>query len=151
MKAGSAAASGARHIAGVSLQALLIFAIVATILLALAPVSKPADLMAGTGRADAAGKVKYSGYAWTDPTSVPAGGQFDVYGCHYDTSLGNVMVGFTGGGWGSPLDANGCFEIENIPALSGDTLAAGVYDINIYQQVRGKWRITGGTTITVTN
>ena len=37
MKAGSAAASGARHVIGVSLQALLIFAIVGLIVLALGP------------------------------------------------------------------------------------------------------------------
>ena len=62
-----------------------------------------------------------------------------------------MIVGFTAGGWGSPLDEDGCFEIEGIPALSGDSLAAGVYDITISQEVRGRWRVTGSTTITVTN
>jgi hypothetical protein len=149
VKAGSAAASGARHIAGVSLQALLIFGIVATILLALSPVSKPASELAGTGQA-AAAKARYSGYVRAEPNTVRAGESFDVYGCEYDTNLGNVIIGFTGGGWGSPLDANGCFEIEGIPALSGDTLPAGVYDVTVSQQVRGKWRVTGKTTVTVT-
>jgi hypothetical protein len=150
MKAGSAAASGVRHIAGVSLQALLIFAIAAAILLALAPISRPAGFLSGTGEADARGQ-SYPGYVWANPDVVNAGDSFDVYGCAYDTKLGNVIIGFTGGGWGSPLDANGCFEIENVPALSGDTLAPGVYDITVSQQVRGKWRVTGKTTITVTN
>lgn len=150
MKAGSAAASGARHVIGVSLQALLIFAIVGLIVLALGPSYKPADFLAGTARVDAA-KQKYSGYAWAEPNVVQAGDYFDVYGCDYDTKLGNVIVGFTAGGWGSPLDEDGCFEIEGIPALSGDSLAAGVYDITISQEVRGRWRVTGSTTITVTN
>jgi hypothetical protein len=149
MKAGSTAARGARHIVGVSLQALLIFAIVATILLALAPVYKPANVLSGAGSVGAAAKHQYAGYSWTDPATVNAGDYFDVYGCSYNTSLGNVIVGFTGGAWGSPLDGKGCFDIEGIPALSGDTLAAGVYDVNVYQQVRGRWRITGSTTITV--
>jgi hypothetical protein len=150
MSVRSAAASGARHIGGVSLQALLIFAIAGAILLALAPFYKPADVLTGTGQADARGQ-SYPGYVWANPDTVQAGAYFDVYGCHYDRNLGNVIVGFTGGGWGSPLDADGCFEIENIPALSGDTLPAGVYDITVSQQVRGKWRVTGKTTITVTN
>jgi hypothetical protein len=150
MKAGSAAASGIRHVAGVSLQALLIFAIAAAILLALAPIYKPADVLTGTGQADARGKT-YPGYVWANPDTVRAGDYFDVYGCQYDTKLGNVIVGFTGGGWGSPLDANGCFEIEDIPALSGDTLPAGTYDVTVSQQVRGKWRVTGKTTVTVVN
>jgi hypothetical protein len=149
MKAGSTAARGARHIVGVSLQALLIFAIVATILLALAPVYKPANILSGAGNAGAAVKQHYSGYVWTSPATVNAGDRFDVYGCSYSTALGNVIVGFTGGAWGSPLDSKGCFEIDGIPALSGDTLAAGVYDVNVYQQVRGRWRVTGTTTITV--
>ena len=150
MKAGSAAASGARHIVGVSLQALLIFGILAAILMALSPVYKPASDLAGTGSASAA-RDRYSGYVRAYPSTVAAGESFDVYGCSYDTRLGNVIVGFTGGGWGSPLDADGCFEIEDIPALSGDTLAAGVYDVTVSQQVRGKWRVTGRTTVTVTN
>jgi hypothetical protein len=149
MQAGSAAARGVRHLVGVSLQALLIFAIIATILLALAPVYKPANVLSGAGDAGAATRQKYTGYVWTDPATVSAGDYFDVYGCHYDTRLGNVIVGFTGGAWGSPLDGNGCFEIDGIPALSGDSLAAGVYDVNVYQQVRGRWRVTGSTTITV--
>jgi hypothetical protein len=149
MQAGSTAARGVRHIVGVSLQALVIFAIIATILLALAPVYKPANVLSGAGNVGAATRTKYSGYAWVDPAVVNAGDYFDVYGCNYDTKLGNVIVGFTGGAWGSPLDGKGCFEIDGIPALSGDTLAAGVYDVNVYQQVRGRWKITGGTTITV--
>jgi hypothetical protein len=78
-----------------------------------------------------------------------AGDYFTVIGCGYDTSLGNVVVGFTGGSWGSPLDANGCFTIPDIPALSGDTLPAGTYEVPAYQHVRGKLTETGDTTVTV--
>jgi hypothetical protein len=135
MKAGSAAASGARHVAGVSLQAILIVAIATVILLGLTPIYQPANFLAGAGQADA-GRDRYSGYVWANPDTVRAGDRFDVYGCDYDTKLGNVIIGFTGGSWGSPLDSRGCFEIPDIPALSGDTLA-------------GRWRVTGRTTVTV--
>jgi len=97
-----------------------------------------------------AGKpAKYSGTLTATPNVLHAGDYFDVHGCGYDTSLGNVIVGFTGGGWGSPLDANGCFTISHIPALSGDTLAAGTYEVTASQYVRNKWVETGETTVTV--
>jgi hypothetical protein len=83
------------------------------------------------------------------PNVLHAGDYFTVSGCGYDTSLGNVVVGFTGGGWGSPLDSNGCFSIPDIPALSGDTLPAGTYEVSAYQYVHGKWTETGDTTVTV--
>jgi hypothetical protein len=78
-----------------------------------------------------------------------SGDYFDVAGCNYDTSLGNVIVGFTGGSWGSPLDENGCFTIPGIPALSGDTLPPGTYEVAAYQYVKNRWVETGETTVTV--
>ena len=68
-----------------------------------------------------------------------AGDYFTVSGCGYDTSLGNVVVGFTGGSWGSALDSNGCFTITGIPAPLGDTLPAGTYSVTASQYVRNKW------------
>jgi hypothetical protein len=91
----------------------------------------------------------YSGTLTATPNVLHAGDYFTVSGCGYDTSLGNVVVGFTGGGWGSPLDGNGCFTIPDIPALSGDTLPAGTYAVSAYQYVHGKWTETGETTVTV--
>lgn len=93
-----------------------------------------------------------SSYARTltaTPNTLHAGDYFDVSGCDYDTSLGNVIVGFTGGSWGSPLDSSGCFTITGIPALSGDTLSPGTYEVAAYQYVHNKWTETGDTTITV--
>jgi len=58
------------------------------------------------------------------PNVVHAGDYFTVSGCGYDTSLGNVIVGFTGGSWGLPLDSNGCFTVGPIAALSGDTVGS---------------------------
>jgi hypothetical protein len=56
VRAVSAAASGARHLSGVGLQALIIVGIVAALLLALAPTFGPADNLAGVEGAAAAGR-----------------------------------------------------------------------------------------------
>ena len=92
---------------------------------------------------------KYSGSLTATPAVLHAGESFDVTGCGYDTALGNVVVSFVGGGWGSPLVSKGCFTIAGIPALSGDTLAAGTYEVRALQKVRNKWVETGDTTVTV--
>jgi hypothetical protein len=92
---------------------------------------------------------KYTGTLTATPNVLKAGDSFDVHGCGYKTALGNVIVGFTGGSWGSPLDADGCFTITGIPALSGDTLPAGTYAVTAYQYVRNKLTETGETTVTV--
>jgi hypothetical protein len=92
---------------------------------------------------------RYPGTLTATPDALHAGDSFDVTGCGYDTSFGNVVIGFTGGSWGSPLDDKGCFTINNIPALSGDTLPAGTYEVRAYQYIHNKWTETGDTTITV--
>jgi len=102
-----------------------------------------------TSTAIAAKPAKYSGSLSATPNTLHAGDTFTVSGCGYDTSLGNVIVSFTGGAWGSPLDANGCFSIAGIPALSGDTLAPGTYEVAAWQYVRNKWTETGETSVTV--
>jgi hypothetical protein len=95
------------------------------------------------------GQVSYTGYLTATPDVLRSGESFDVHGCGYDPDLGNVIVGFTGGSWGSALDSGGCFTITDIPALSGDTLPAGTYEVTAYQYVRGKLTETGDTTVTV--
>lgn len=95
------------------------------------------------------GGGSYTGTLTATPNVLQAGDYFDVSGCGYDTSLGNVIIGFTGGSWGSPLDGNGCFTIAGIPALSGDTLPVGTYEVTASQYVHGKWTETGDTTVTV--
>jgi hypothetical protein len=95
------------------------------------------------------GNNRYPGTLTATPNVLKAGDTFSVSGCGYDTSLGNVVVGFTGGSWGSPLDTNGCFTISGIPALSGDTLPAGTYEVTASQYVHNKWTETGNTTVTV--
>jgi hypothetical protein len=91
----------------------------------------------------------YAGTLTATPQTLHAGDYFSVTGCGYDPALGNVLLSFTGGGWGSPLDANGCFTIAGIPALSGDTLAPGTYEVRASQKVRNRWVETGDTTVTV--
>ena len=83
------------------------------------------------------------------PDTLHSGDSFNVNGCGFDTSLGNVIVGFTGGSWGSPLDDAGCFTIDGIPALSGDTLPPGTYDVKASQKVHGRWKVVDKTTVTV--
>jgi hypothetical protein len=106
-------------------------------------------VVAGPAFAGKGGGSKYSGTLAATPNVLHAGDYFSVTGCGYDASLGNVVVGFTGGSWGSALDSSGCFTIRDIPALSGDTLPAGTYEVTANQYVHGKWVETGGTTVTV--
>ena len=91
----------------------------------------------------------YTGSLTATPDVLHAGDEFDVHGCGYDTAKGNVVVHFTGGSWGSPLDENGCFTIPHIPALSGDTLPAGTYEVSAHQFNGKRWVETGDTAVTV--
>jgi hypothetical protein len=101
-----------------------------------------------SGGGSGSGGGSYTGTLTATPNVLRAGDYFDVHGCGYDPNLGNVIVGFTGGSWGSSLDG-GCFTIAGIPALSGDTLPAGTYPVTAYQYVHNKWTETGETTVTV--
>jgi hypothetical protein len=145
VKAMSAAASTVRHTIGVGIEALMIAAIIAALAFGIAlanghPIGATSVLAAGN---------RYPGTLAATPSTLHAGDYFSVAGCGYDTSLGNVIVAFTGGSWGSPLDANGCFTISDIPALSGDTLPPGVYDVSARQFVHKKWVETGEAVVTV--
>jgi len=106
-------------------------------------------LIAGPATAGGSKGSRYAGSVWATPNVLHAGDAFTVAGCDYSTDLGNVIVGFTGGSWGSALDAGGCFSISDIPALSGDTLPAGTYEVTVSQLVRNRWRVTGETYVTV--
>ena len=91
----------------------------------------------------------YAGSLTATPNVLHAGDEFTVSGCGYDTSKGNVIVGFAGGSWGSALDSNGCFTIPHIPALSGDTLPDGIYEVSASQFNGKRWTETGDTYVTV--
>jgi hypothetical protein len=107
-------------------------------------------LVAGTAGYSGSKKgSSYPGSLTAAPNVLRAGDHFDVSGCGYNTAYGNVIVGFTGGSWGSPLDSDGCFSIKGIPALSGDTLPAGTYEVRAFQYVHNRWVETGNTTVTV--
>ena len=96
-----------------------------------------------------AGKTRYTGTLTATPNVLEAGDSFTVTGCGYNLAYGNVIVNFTGGSWGSALDENGCFTIAHIPALSGDTLPVGTYEVSARQLVGKRWTVTGETTVTV--
>ena len=106
-------------------------------------------LVAGPATAGGSKGSRYAGTLWATPNVLHAGDHFTVSGCGYSTDLGSVVVGFTGGGWGAKLDGDGCFTVTGIPALSGDTLSAGTYEVTAWQLVRNRWRITGETYVTV--
>jgi hypothetical protein len=91
----------------------------------------------------------YAGSLTATPNVLHAGDEFSVSGCGYDTAKGNVLVSFAGGSWGSALDANGCFTIRHIPALSGDTLPDGTYEVSANQFNGKRWTETGETTVSV--
>ena len=91
----------------------------------------------------------YAGSLTATPYVLHAGDEFSVTGCGYDTSKGNVIVGFAGGSWGSALDSKGCFTIQHIPALAGDTLPDGVYEVSAFQFNGKRWTETGDTFVTV--
>jgi hypothetical protein len=104
----------------------------------------------GNGNGRGNNTVQGAGMTFTaSPNVLHSGDMFDVSGCGFDTSLGNVVVGFTGGSWGSPLDSGGCFTIAGIPALSGDILPAGTYGVTAFQNVRDRWKAVASTTVTV--
>jgi hypothetical protein len=39
--------------------------------------------------------------------------------------------------------------VTGIPALSGDSLSPGTYEVTAWQSVRNRWRITGESYVTV--
>jgi hypothetical protein len=76
MRAGATVTSGARHVVGVGLQALIISAILATVALAMSAFYKPAGFVAGVDDADAGGRIRATiGWASsTARTSATSGG-----------------------------------------------------------------------------
>ena len=117
------------------------FRLVLAAILGLALVAAPSAL--------AGKRNSYTGTLTATPNVLHAGDYFDLHGCGYDTAMGNVIIGFTGGGWGSPLDENGCFTITDIPALAGDSLPAGTYEVTARQYDGRRWVETGDTYVTV--
>ena len=105
--------------------------------------------LASAPAAFASKQNSYTGSLTATPNVLHAGDEFTVTGCGYDTSKGNVIVGFAGGSWGSALDSSGCFTIPHIPALSGDTLRDGTYEVSASQFNGRRWTETGGTFLTV--
>lgn len=95
-------------------------------------------------------KTKYSPKLTLSPSTVAAGEQFTVQGSGFDPNFGNVVLGFTGGSWGSAINADGTFEVTGIPALSGDTLPDGEYPVNAYQNTKGNATLEKVATVELT-
>jgi hypothetical protein len=92
---------------------------------------------------------RYTSSLTASPNPVHAGEVLTVSGCGYAPDR-SVKVTFTGGVWGAmPDPVEGCFSIDGIPALSGDTLPPGTYEVSAYQYNGKRWIETGETTVTV--
>lgn len=91
MKAVSAAASGIRHLSGVGLQALIIVGIVAALLLALSPMFKPAEDLAGINGVNAGRgtiTVPDGVYGGTTTATLNPGGTVWAFAqCYQDGTL----------------------------------------------------------------
>ncbi len=74
MRATHMIASAGRHTLGALLEAILIVAIVVSLLLALSPISGPALFLAGTGQALAASPVDHTDRGSAGTTKAPTGG-----------------------------------------------------------------------------
>jgi hypothetical protein len=99
----------------------------------------------GGGNGGGGGNRGYTPTLVATPNVVHYMENFTVSGCGYDTTYGNVVISFTGGGWGSPLDGNGCFSIPDIPASA----LPGTYPVIARQNVDGRWTEKGETSVTV--
>ena len=152
MRAVSSAASGVRHVLGVSVQALLIFAILAAILLAFAPVYKPADFLAGTGSVLAGkGQAATSGASISIPdatfgSSVTASvrGKSGLYvrvSCTQDGATVLVAVERT--------DANGQATFQMGPSPTWTSGSASCLGQAGHFDNRGRFQIDASTTFNV--
>lgn len=96
--------------------------------------------------------AKYSPSLTLSPDAVPMGDYFEVSGSGFNPIYGNVIIGFTGGSWGGPVEADGTFSIGPIAARSGDSLPAGDYPVTAYQVLNthsGKFVEVAEATLTV--
>jgi hypothetical protein len=94
MRAASTAAWVVRHVGGVGAQALIIFAIIAALLLALSPIYEPADFLAGTRDARAAA---LKGDSWirlneTARIAAPSLGSTITFATGYPKTVKNPRI-----------------------------------------------------------
>jgi len=136
MRAVSTVASGLRHSAVAVAEALIVAAIIAGLLLALSPVYKPADYLAGTKAAEAG-----RGQAWLSLSddlriaAVSSGSQYTIIGGGFDPST-PVSINL-----GEP----GCCRFFNVYPTADGTIGftataagPGTYEVRAYQQLRGR-------------
>jgi len=114
MRAVFTVASGARHFTGVALQALLIAVIVAALALALGPVYRPADFIAGTDSAAAAKGGRTAASLDASPHQVARGERFNVHGSGYTTGQATwvkVVTPTSTGYYAAGVDAAGNLSV----------------------------------------
>lgn len=147
MRAVSTVASGLRHSAVAVAEALLIAAILAALLLALAPVYKPADFLAGTESAQAARErgsisVPDGVFAGTTTATVNPGGDTWVRGrCYQDGSL--VYEQYV------KVDANNQAVLNLGPTPSWTAGAASCTGEELQFAKNARWRVLATTSFNV--
>jgi hypothetical protein len=148
MRALSTAASVVRHSVGAVGEALLIAAIIAALLLALAPVYAPANFLSGTGVADAARGGNRGARLAADlqPSCNPCalGTTVHFNGSGFDASQGKAMLNI-GGGWTSTrVAADGSVSFD-WPYFQ----VAADYDVSAYQTQGNRMVVVAAVTVAV--
>lgn len=150
MKAGSAAASGVRHLSEVGLQALIIVGIVAALLLALAPLFGPAEDLAGLDGANAGGRghasisVPDGAFGGTTTATVNPGGDVLVMArCYQGESVVYLEVLPPG------PDKTVTFTLGPTPLWQGGEASCTAQEGNWAKN--GRWRAVAKTTFVVTD
>lgn len=166
MRALSTAASGARHSMIAIAEALLVAVIFAAVLLALSPISKPAESLAGVESVQA-GALKGSiqvtfGTSTTTLTLSAEGSIFTSFGCgfranskdYYMVVRGPALDTSSLGYWVDPfaVGSSGCGSSTVSWTSSG---VAGDFDVWIVRSASGNpWQaqpVSNLVTITITN
>ena len=148
MRAGTAFASGTRHVIGVGLQAFLIAAIVAVTALAFSAVYKPAGFIAGVDNVEAGGRgtavlTVPDGYfgGTTTATANPGG---DAWVHVYCYQAGSVALET----WGK-VDVNNQLVLQLGPTPSWSSGAASCVAHEGYFGRNGRWHVLAETTFNV--
>ena len=147
MRAVSTAASGARHLAEVGLQALIIVGIVAALLLALAPAFSPAEDLAGikgatAGRGQAHISVPDGVFGGTTTATLNPGGDIWALGaCYQGDSLVWLQYAHADDG------RTATFTLGPTPLWQGGAATCIAEEGNWAKN--GRWRYVATTTFSV--
>ncbi len=134
MRAGSLATSGFRHALVAIGEAVVVALIIATVLLALSPLYRPAETLSGTSAVDAGRARGWLSLAGDDLrlASVSAGGTYTVVGGGFQAGVGVTIN----------LGEPGCCRFFTVwPNADGEiaftttAVGAGTYEVKAFQRL----------------